>query len=62
MNKILEGMNIIAKYEPEAHMYAGHDQIWFGRYIPEEMSVEDEDRLKLELGWFEAEDSWSHFC
>jgi hypothetical protein len=62
-NKIIEGINIIAKYAPEGNDYylqPGHDQIWCGgfEWVTEQKDI---DRLK-ELGWFEAEDSRSCNC
>lgn len=61
MNPILEGMQIIAKYDPQFDMCAEHDQIWVGHDV--EVSEEDKKRL-LDLNWFQdsdADDSWSHF-
>lgn len=60
-SRILDGMNLIAKYEPDADMHAEHDQIWFGEYRPEEMTEAEREKMKR-LGWFVDAESWSHFC
>ena len=60
MNRILEGLKIIEKYEPEFDTCAEHDTLYAGNYAPEKLT--DEERVKMEeLGWFESEDSWKHF-
>lgn len=59
LGNLLEGMQIVAKYEkPGAYcVSAEHDQIWCGAY---DLPLSDEDKKRMEeLGWFEAEDSWS---
>jgi hypothetical protein len=61
IGKIVEGMQIIARHVPaDAYcMQAEHDQIWCGAYdLP---LTEDEKKRMEDLGWFEAEDSWSAF-
>ena len=60
-DKIKKGLDIIEKYEPDADFAAQHDQIWCGEYSPALMTKEDKKYME-ELGWFEDEDSWSHFC
>ena len=55
-----KGLKIIAKYEPDAHIEPGHDQIWVGSYLPEKMT-DEERKIMEDDGWFEAEESWSHF-
>lgn len=61
MHRIIEGLNILAKYYPSDEFAAAHDQIWYAPYEPEKISSEDLQRLE-DLGWFESDDSWSHFC
>jgi hypothetical protein len=61
LEKIIEGMQIIARHtKPDAYcVQAEHDQIWCGAYdLP--LTSEEKSRME-ELGWFEAEDSWSAF-
>ena len=60
-NCILDGMNLIAKYEPGADMHARHDQICFGSYRPDLMKNEEREQMER-WDWFEHEESWSHFC
>lgn len=57
---IIEGMQIVAKHSKDQYcVTAEHDQIWCGAYdLP--MTEEEKKRME-ELGWFEAEDSWSVF-
>lgn len=63
MNKILAGMQIIAKYNPDFHVSAEHDQIWVG---PGFIQVSAEDAKNLDdLDWFvdnQIDNSWTHFC
>ena len=40
---------------------ADHEQIWIGGPELKDMSEEDQKAVD-KLGWFEDEDSWSHFC
>jgi hypothetical protein len=58
MNKILAGMQIIAKYDEDFCTDAQHDQIWAGPGV--DMNEEDTQAM-LSLGWFWDEESWSHF-
>lgn len=58
---ILEGMQIISKHVDAASycVQAGHEQIWCGAY---DLPLSDDEKKRMEeLGWFEAEDSWSAF-
>lgn len=61
LGKIIEGMQIIARHA-KADSYcvqAEHDQIWCGAY---DLPLSDDEKKRMEdLGWFEAEDSWSAF-
>jgi hypothetical protein len=58
MDRRLEGMLIIAKYEPKSRLAVGHDQIWFGNYETRERMTEAEQARMAELGWSEHEDAW----
>lgn len=60
-NRIICGMQIIMKHEPDADTAAEHDIIYFGGAV--EINDAD-DLLKLkELGWHYDKDleSWYHF-
>jgi hypothetical protein len=61
-NTIIKCLLIIAKYEPEAELYAQHDQIWFGEYeeIKNKMTVE-ELKILEDCSWVEDEGAWSTF-
>lgn len=59
MNKVLAGLQIIAKYDEEFQVCAGHDEILAGIGI--ELSEEDSKKMK-ELGWSDYEgDGWRCF-
>ena len=59
MKNILEGLKIIEKYDASSDFCAEHDQVFCGSY---DLPMTDEDKEKMdELGWFEDDDSWSHF-
>jgi hypothetical protein len=60
-HRILSGMNLIAKYEPDADLSAEHDIIWFGHYQPDLMTEEEREQMKR-WGWHEDMESWSHSC
>ena len=52
--KLIEALNIIVKYEPEAEANVGHDTFFCGEYeTRKKMSKEDRKRLfgENELGW-----------
>ena len=56
------GIEILKKYQPEAEINVGHDQIYIGEHNPKAMTQEERNWME-EDGWFEDEesDSWSHF-
>lgn len=58
MNKILAGLQIIAKYDEDFDTGAEHDEFFAGYGI--EMNEEDKKKMK-ELGWRWNEESWHHF-
>jgi len=59
MNPIIEGLLIIAKYDPNSSFQTNNEQIWYGSdSIVQSMSTKDYDRLR-ELQWFIDEESWS---
>jgi len=69
-DSIYEGLVILHKYASEhTHNWSYsfvHDQVYLGptdmnfEEMLEKMSEKDVRRMG-ELGWFESEDSWSHF-
>ena len=62
MNRILDGLNIIARYEPEFDASAEHDIFYAGDVLPEKFTSEELAKLE-ELGWsWDTDcDSWYHF-
>lgn len=59
---ILEGLQILTKYSDETDYAFEHDQCWFHDYEETITKMSDEDFIRMyELGWFEDENSWSHF-
>lgn len=50
MKRILEGLTILAKYEPDGQACAEHDELFACGVGPEAMSEEDRAALKR-LGW-----------
>jgi hypothetical protein len=61
MKDIVEGLNILVKYEG-SEMYAEHDQIYAGPEDANDVSASDTKRLK-KLHWFVDSEfgSWTHF-
>ena len=58
---LLEGLAIIAKYEPNADVAAEHDILYVGSIATREQMTEGERTRMEELGWREDTDSWAHF-
>lgn len=60
--KILEGLKILLRYDPEAEVDAQHDTLYAGGPKPEKL--DEPDRRELEnLGWaYDIQcDSWRRF-
>lgn len=57
-NRILAGLALISGYDQNADFACDHDQLWFGDY---ERVPNHEHPILESWGWFESEDSWSHF-
>lgn len=64
-NRFAKGVGILLTYcdsDEELHVSFEHDQIWLGNFA---QTVKKMDRATVnrmgKLGWFEDEDSWSHF-
>ncbi len=61
LGKIIEGIQIIARHaqSDDYCVQAEHDQIWCGGY---DLPLTDDEKKRMEeLGWFEADGSWSAF-
>lgn len=61
MERILKGLQIIAKYPGNHDFSADHDVI----YVGDSNQFSEEDLLEMdELDWFwdEEVDCWSHYC
>lgn len=58
--RILAGMLLIRKYEPNADIAAEHDVIYFGGYETREKMTEEEKQLMEAWRWREEFDSWCH--
>ena len=66
-NGVLHGLNLISEtlpdFDTDTDFCAEHDQIFaapFGESVA--LMSEEQIRQMAAWGWFEAEDSWSHFC
>ena len=56
--QVIEGLQILEKYDPDGWVEAGHDVI----YGAAEADVSEEDAAKLEeLGWRVGEYGWERF-
>lgn len=59
---VFKGMQIISRYLEHEEDAFEHDQIWYGGFTETiEKMTEQEVKELRRLGWFESEDSWSHF-
>ena len=59
--RILDGMLLIAKYDPQADFSAEHDVIYFGSYeTSQEMTPEERADMRA-WGWHEEYESWAHY-
>ena len=62
--RVLRGLQILAKYDQnlDAHTSFEHDQIYVNDFEEAVVQMTKEDVVELAVcGWFESEDSWSHF-
>ena len=61
--KVMEGISIIMRYEPNSEFAASHDEIWFGGPTAYAKMSQDEHKRLRELGWMwvASYDSWRHF-
>jgi predicted ferric reductase len=60
IDRIVEGIAIIRKYESDPDVAAEHDVFYCGAVNADEMLATDRARMEV-LGWRENEDSWSIF-
>lgn len=60
--RVIRGLNILAKYDDDLSIAFEHDQMYTGDFetLIAHMTPEDLQELTL-CGWFESQDSWSHF-
>ena len=61
IDRILNGIALIRKYEPNADFSAEHDTIYFGSYETREQMTAEEQAQMDEWLWLEEYDSWAHF-
>jgi hypothetical protein len=60
-DKILLGIEIIRKYEPDANFACEHEVLYFGTCDDDDERMSSEDRQRLaDLDWFEEYESWAH--
>ena len=62
-NHILKGINLLSVYDKgELHIAARNEQIWVCDFESTvlKMNQREIERMAI-LGWFESENSWSHF-
>lgn len=60
IQRIIEGLQILAKYDPDTDITANEEELWVGAGV----KPKDEDRKRLNyLGWHEDDDveSWRHY-
>ena len=59
---ILRGLQILAKYDDDLRLSFEHDQMWVCDFNETVTLMTKEDVAELaRYGWFESQDSWSHF-
>lgn len=58
MNKVLAGLQIIAKYDEDFELCAEHDEVFAGHGV--EMNEEDQ-KVMDDLGWSWDGESWHKF-
>ncbi len=60
--KILRGLQILARYDEKLDCNFEHDQMWVGDFEAAVGKMAEEEVWEMaRLGWFEADDSWSHW-
>ena len=62
MQRVLRGLQILAKYTSDLEPSFEHDQMWVANFEHTVAKMTREDIAEMaSLGWFENYDSWSHF-
>jgi len=60
--RVLRGLQILAKYDDNLDLSFEHDQMWAGSFDKTVASMTRDDCVELaRCGWFESYESWSHF-
>ncbi len=59
---ILRGLQILAKYDEVLDCSFEHDQMWVGDFEATVAKMDKDEVWEMaRLGWFEADDGWSHW-
>lgn len=59
---VVRGLNILAKYDDDLAVAFEHDQVWAADFDTTVARMSKEEVIELAVcGWFESQDSWSHF-
>ncbi len=59
---ILLGLQILAKYDEELDCSFEHDQMWVSDFEATVKRMSKDEVIGMaRLGWFEADDRWSHW-
>lgn len=59
VDRLISGIKIIRKYDPDADIGIGHEVIFFGSYeLFDEMTL-DEQQCLQDWGWHEYEESFA---
>lgn len=61
LHHLIEGLQIIAKYDPDAEFAAEHDTFYCGAEELLERMEEPDRRRLIDLGWFTSDDSLTKF-
>ena len=60
--EIFRGLQILARYDNDIRYAFEHDQMYCNNFEETiEQMTSEEVKLMAQLGWFEEEESWSHF-
>jgi len=61
-NRVPKGLNILMGFDPDVQCRFDHDQMWASDFEATVNMMGASAVLSLaQLGWFESENSWSHF-
>lgn len=57
---VINGMNLILKYERDAEIAAAKDKLYFGTFGITSKKMKPDERLLMDnWGWYEEEESWA---